>query len=537
MSIQFKHDILSLSNKYASLLVFIPLLLSGLVHFANLTYFPSVHTDEGHYLRRSMILLEEHIPQDKPSRYDHPFFGQVFLAFLFWLIGYPESITENMSTINAASIESLYLVPRTIMAALAAIDTFLIYKISEYRYNRNVALIASLIFAVTPMTWFLNRVLIDNMMLSFLLTSILFAAKYSKYDPNEYFSRIRHKKMLTIMLSGIFFGLSILTKLTAFTMIPAVGFLVFLNVQNSIDNRKTRTFLIWIMPVIALPLIWPIYAAYNDEFHIWIKDTSWQIQRERPLIRALEVDFKADPIVFSIGIAGLAYSALKKDLFLIFWFVVPMVFFYFIGYVATFHLVLFLPALSIASARLLFGIRYPATVNPRIDRVSLFMRVAVVIILGLASTLILENTVGNVNDLYFKTQALVTNEVMRNDTDRISSQTSNLTVIGNQRYFWIPQYVYDTDHHQYLNYFSRSEPLNDNRIIIVDRDMEMFMSRTGVDDIRKQVLKDYINNSKITRIIEPIDNQIYDSAIDRTRFPYTSMLLNNEGTRTELRTN
>jgi len=53
------------------------------------------------------------------------------------------------------SIEILYLVPRLLMGLLAVLDTFLIYKISELKYNRNVALFASVLFAVTPLTWML----------------------------------------------------------------------------------------------------------------------------------------------------------------------------------------------------------------------------------------------------------------------------------------------------------------------------------------------------------------------------------------------
>src|SRR5207247_5717214 len=77
------------------------------------------------------------------------------------------------------SIEMLYLVPKVLMGLLAVVDTFLIYKISEYRYNRNVALIASILFAVMPITWLLRRVYLDSILMPFLLSSILFAV-YTK---------------------------------------------------------------------------------------------------------------------------------------------------------------------------------------------------------------------------------------------------------------------------------------------------------------------------------------------------------------------
>ena len=61
------------------------------------------------------------------------------------------------------------------MGILAVVDTFLIYKIAEWRYNRNVAFIAAILFAVMPYTWLIRRVLIEPIQLPFLLTSILFA--------------------------------------------------------------------------------------------------------------------------------------------------------------------------------------------------------------------------------------------------------------------------------------------------------------------------------------------------------------------------
>jgi hypothetical protein len=344
------------------------------------------------------------------------------------------------------------------------------------------------------------------------------------------------------MLAGICLSLAIFTKLTAITMIPAVGFLVLLNIRSRNESKSTMTkasliFVIWIISVIAVPLMWPIHAVYTNELGIWIKDLSWQIRRDRPLTGVLETDFRVDPVLFIVGIAGLAYSAVKKDLFLITWFVPLLLFFYLIGYVATFHLVLFLPIFSIAAARLLFELRYP-TVNPKIQNISLVTRVGTVCLFGLASTLTLIYTVGNVNSLYFQTVAFVTNQVLENDEDVGSYQsTSPVTIVGNQRYFWIPKHVFDQDQHQYLSYFARSKPLNEKLIIILDRDMERFISQTSGNDTRKLELLNLINKTQTARIFELRNDQEYLDMIDDERYPYTSMSLNNEGTRIEVRTN
>ena len=73
------------------------------------------------------------------------------------------------------SVGVLYTIPRILMGILAVVDTFLIYKITERRYSRNVAFIAAMLFAVTPLGWLFRRMYLDPIQLPFLLTSILFA--------------------------------------------------------------------------------------------------------------------------------------------------------------------------------------------------------------------------------------------------------------------------------------------------------------------------------------------------------------------------
>src|SRR5688500_14332706 len=68
--------------------------LSFLTHLWNPVGFPFVHGDEGHYIRRALILLEGGPPQES-NRYDHPFFGQFLLSGIFLLIDYPGSLIHS----------------------------------------------------------------------------------------------------------------------------------------------------------------------------------------------------------------------------------------------------------------------------------------------------------------------------------------------------------------------------------------------------------------------------------------------------------
>jgi hypothetical protein len=107
-------------------------------HLWNPIGFPYFHGDEGHYMRRAIHTLEGLGPQEQRNTtwtfeqpYDHPYFGQLFLAGALGAIGYPDSLNPRIGDIY--SIEMLHLAPRLLMGALAVVDTFLIYKIAERR--------------------------------------------------------------------------------------------------------------------------------------------------------------------------------------------------------------------------------------------------------------------------------------------------------------------------------------------------------------------------------------------------------------------
>src|SRR5919198_5140114 len=90
-----------------ALLVLIPVALSAFTHLWNPTGFPNLFYDEGVYMRRAMHVMEGLGPQEA-YYYDHPYFGQVFLAGVLKAIGYPDSL--NPST-DLDSIKSLYAAP------------------------------------------------------------------------------------------------------------------------------------------------------------------------------------------------------------------------------------------------------------------------------------------------------------------------------------------------------------------------------------------------------------------------------------------
>ncbi|MGH9878988.1 MAG: phospholipid carrier-dependent glycosyltransferase, partial [Nitrososphaerales archaeon] len=247
------------------MIITIPLILSSFTHLWNATGFPDLFYDEGVYMRRAMNVLYYHSVQENLYYYDHPPFGQIFLAGLLAITGYPNSLSPSSSV---ESIQTLYLVPKIWMGILAVIDTFLIYKIVQYRYNnQRVALLAALLFAVMPMGWLMRRILLESLLLPFLLTSIMLAVRIPSSGKNQ---------NVLILLSGAFLGLAIFTKIPVFTMIPLVSFMVY----NGSKENKLRRLGLWFIPVVLIPLLWPAQSMSTGSFEDWITGVVAQTQRQ-----------------------------------------------------------------------------------------------------------------------------------------------------------------------------------------------------------------------------------------------------------------
>ena len=266
-----------LMNPRSIYLLIIPLVISAFTHLWNPLGFPSFWYVEEIYLQRAMHVLHGLGNVDPLTTYghsyDHPYFGQLLLAGLLKIINYPallnlfvsmpSSYTLGDSSADLSySIDLLHLIPRLLIGTLAILDTFLIYKIAEHSYNsRTVAFIASLLFAVMPVTWLTRKILLENLLLPLLLSSILFAIYYRKSSTNKTHQiNTRAKQSILISISGILLGLAIFTKLTAFTMIPLVGYLIL-----SGADKNFRHVILCIIPVTMIPLVWPMDAILNGD--------------------------------------------------------------------------------------------------------------------------------------------------------------------------------------------------------------------------------------------------------------------------------
>jgi Dolichyl-phosphate-mannose-protein mannosyltransferase len=569
-----------------NIVLILPLALSAFTHLWNPIGFPSFYVDEGHYMRRTTQVLEGLGSQEAATgynenhQYDHPYFGQLFVAAALRLINYPDTQVTGLPG-NVNSIETLYLVPRVLMGGLAIIDTFLIYKICERRYNRNIALIAAILFAVMPMSWLVRRIFLESIQLPLLLSSILFAVYSSrgseegKRTNHSHRLNSRYHNVLLILLSGIFLGFATFTKVPAFAMIPLVGFVIFTN-----NKRSFKTLGIWFIPVILIPAIWPVYAMSIGELDKWFdieRGVLWQTHREtRPLWESLDAGFEMDPILAITGIIGIGFALIwRKDLLPILWISPLIIFLYFIQFASYWHIIPIIPILCIASAILIVDIssritnkdrmqqnitRYfrsrtdtsekgiqqygdfyllyqdlinifrplgsvhnrsiMKTLKLRISSVQIqFVATTAMAIFGLTSTILIMSL--NVNSTYFSAIAYLT-QYLPDPNSIDKDEKADITIVGSPRYFWIPRYIFDKDYF-YKGYTSTTPIETSKNIVVADRG---FRNTLAGNEVMRNLFND---TSTLVRFSEK------SVKYDVSEYPYNNMKFSYPDPKIEIR--
>jgi hypothetical protein len=513
------------------ILIMIPLILSAYSHLWNPLGFPSIHIDEGHYMRRAMLVLEGMGPQESaatgyPRTYDHPYFGQLFLAGALGLVGYPASFNPGS---DVSSIQELHLVPRILMGLLAVLDTFLLFKIAERRYSTTIAIIASILFAIMPFTWVFRRVSLEAILMPFLLTSILFAlyVKDSKNIQNKTLlnsnSKYEISNNVLILLSGIFLGLAIYTKIPAFTMIPLIGTVVFFY-----SGKNLKRLGIWFIPVITLPLLWPLYTVLVGQSDLWAYWVFWQTDRDPSETitfgSALTNFLKLDPLITILGISGIVYSAIRKDFLPLMWISPILIFSYLIEWVQYFHLLYIFPAMCLGSAILIdYGQKIIAKHYHPIISYSLILAITgfAIVITSMLITL-------DVNSSYYNVYATIAQQIP-STSDKVQR---NVTVIGSHFWvwdsYWITQFVLDKPHYLIDPHLDSKfkKQVQTNDVLFVDDPIFLKSISRKINSENLIKIREIHNNSvEIASFIDNVTSHTTDS------YPYNTLpiMISNEG--------
>jgi len=468
------------------------LVFSSFLHLWNPVGFPDIFFDEGIYIGRAVHFAETGNPQET-YLYDHPYFGQFILGGFLKMTGFPDSL--NVTT-QPDSLAELYLIPRIFMGLLAVLDTFLVYKIADKRYGKNIAILSSILFAVMPFSWIFKRILLDSLLLPFLLGSILVGLH----------SRDVQRKSLLFLASGVLLGLAVFTKVPAFVFAILIGILIFQS------RRRISDLGIFLIPVILIPMMWPAYALSVGEFDLWLKDVLWQAGRESGGLSIAKFFFEADPVLFLIGIGGIAYAGYRKDVFILAWFVPMILFLATIGFTQYFHWIPLIPIFCIAASVMILN----ALQKLRPQNYERLLRYSVIsiIVFGMASTVPIIAT--NVSQSQFQAMSFVLKEIDEDD---------EITILASPVYSWIFDDVFD-----------RKYVMEDYSVILFGdvptKEILLVADYHFILDIpRGPQLKQVYEN---TETIAKFDNDVlkYDTRL----YPYGSFKLNLEGINIDIRT-
>lgn len=462
-------------------IILIPLILASFIHLVNPVGFPDIFFDEGIYMRRAMNMVDTGNPQEG-YLYDHPYFGQVLLAGVLQITNYP----HNDGSTDPASLQSLYLVPRLFMGMIAVLDTFLVYQIAKEKFNCNVALLSSTLFAVMPFTWIFDRILLDSILLPFLLGSILLAIHFAKPQ----------SKLWLAPVSGIMLGLAIFTKIPAFVFIPLVAWLIFQK------RGKYQDMLIWIIPVLLIPMLWAANSIVLDQFDLWVEGVLWQSQRSNSILDIIYYFLLVDPVLFVIGMAGIIYSAITRNKFALFWFIPFVAFLSLVGFKQYFHWIPVIPILCIAASVWLLDM--PKKIKYLQSKTVHRIVIASILAFGFSSTIL-----------------IITNDVSYNQFEALSYVIENQdghTILASPSYSWILYDVFGIENVPIDYSMVLFNPIETKKITVI-ADSNFMLDQNRGDILRK------VYNS--TQSIGYFEGRV--NGFDDRVYPYTSMLLNQDG--------
>lgn len=191
--------------RWEALLFGVLLGISLVAHAWNMFGFPYYENDEATYVSRGWAFITEGRLDVYTYRYDHAPLGWMLIGL--W----------QLVTFGSHLFGSLLASGRIFMLALHVVSTILVYILAK-RFSggsKLAATVAVLFFALSPIAiYFQRRILLDNIMAFWVLLSLYFATQ--PVQRLKYF-----------VLSGLVFGVAVLTKLNAVFFAPALLYLVW----------------------------------------------------------------------------------------------------------------------------------------------------------------------------------------------------------------------------------------------------------------------------------------------------------------------
>ncbi len=325
------------------------LLIFTLVYLVLLLLFlgnMSIQWDEATHLNTGIMML-----QGKFSSYLNkgPFYPPLFdlaTASLFRIMG--------ISLFNA----------RLVSVIFAVLSIWTLFEFANSMYGQKIALISSVLLAITPgFVWLSRLSMIEIMLLFFFMISLLFFFKWLKTN-----------QIQNIVLSGIALGLGFLAKYQAIVglLVILIG-LIFLTKIRLKVRLGVFILLVAVLAAFAIPwflVTFQVYASHT--LNQWLyalqmgnpQKSVYSLQFPAPIFYLIAMtwpygSYGFAPVsifIYIFALLGLVFLGWKRrfeDKFLLIWFFSVYAFFTLIGNKDWRYIVGVFPVLAIAAANLI----------------------------------------------------------------------------------------------------------------------------------------------------------------------------------------
>ena len=292
------------------------LIVTFISHSYHMFFYPLYLGDEGIYMERAWAVLKGLGVTPYTYTYDHAPAGWFLLAASLRLL--PHGIVQWGMAVNSGRV-------MTLLLALAS--TFLLYRLARRLTGSDAAAtVASLIFALSPLSLYYGRmVLLDNIMVFWLLLALELATAEGR-------------GLFAMIGSGVSFGIAMLTKENAVFFLPVLAYTMYAASRRQAFYRFGIAG--WLYIFLGVVSLYPLYALLKGELlpgaghvSLWANGIVWQVGRTTPHGSIFNVGHSPpggfwyyyrtawadkDPIILVAGTAATAFNLLvglkRRDL-------------------------------------------------------------------------------------------------------------------------------------------------------------------------------------------------------------------------------
>jgi hypothetical protein len=329
------------------------------------------------------------------------------------------------------------------------------------------------------------------------------------------------RKLILVLLSGIFLGIAIYTKIPACAIIPLVAFIIYKY------NKNWRILAIWFTPVVLIAALWPVYNILSGQLDDWVAGVVWQVTErpEKTLSGAFIGITRIDPVLITLGVAGLVFTALlevrKREYFMTLWITPYLIFLYLIGWVSYFHWVILIPGIAVSSAIMINAVLSKTIDKGSKKRSRLISRstaavVAAIGIFGLLSSAMLIGV--DATSSYFELYSFIVRQLIENEQGSFDEKPDTI-IVGHRwtwAFTWIPKYIFN-DTVSFLHFNSSGITGTERFLLIVDNYVKRHLSDDNSEGIK--MVQTLYNNSHAIKTFK--DKTIIP--YDKDTYPFTSM--------------